>query len=286
MIHRDIKPDNCILVAKMATTSTHHDKSTMDDWMSYDSYWDDSAVFNEAEWQMVLVDFGFAKALRSDECGCENSRRRTSVRTLVQRGVEKQASQILERKDSSDSRRVSKRVSRRASSFQRTPIRAMSALGTRNFAAPEVTRTRVKSDGDAALTENVSDYGMISDAYSIGITIRVMLTGVPAYESNEMAFMSSQDGAISAIFSCCSTRGGKRKRRYKWLDETPKPARELVLKMTNAVFADRLSVPMAREEIWIKGGMTVDDPVITLPTGDFPATIDDPIKFLKCAMAF
>ena len=56
--------------------------------------------------------------------------------------------------------------------------------------------------------------------------------------------------------------------------------------MTNAVFADRLSVPMAREEIWIKGGMTVDDPVITLPTGDFPATIDDPIKFLKCAMAF
>jgi serine/threonine protein kinase len=300
VIHRDIKPDNCILVAKMATTSTHHDKSKKDDWMSYDSYWDDNAVFNENEWQIVLVDFGFAKALRPDECGTQNSGRRTSIRTLVQRGIEKQASQILERKDSNIptsatdntpmktgvSRKASRSISRRASSFQRTPIRAMSALGTRDFAAPEVTNARSKSDGDTALAENVSDYGLISDAYSIGITIRVVLTGVPAYEANEMAFMSSQDGVLSAIFSCCSTKGRKRKRRYKWLDEAPKSARELVLKMTNTVYADRLSVPMAREELWIKGGMTVDDPVVTLPTGDFTAMIDDPIKFLKCAIAF
>jgi len=42
----------------------------------------------------------------------------------------------------------------RSSSFQRVPIRAMSALGTRAFAAPEVTKARMKTEGDdSALTE-------------------------------------------------------------------------------------------------------------------------------------
>jgi len=294
VIHRDIKPDNCILVKKMATTSTHHDQSTKVDWMSNDAFWDDKAVFDENEWTIILVDFGFSKALTPAECGIQNNRRLLSVRALVQRGIEKQASELIDRKDESihdligTSRALMKKRSsiifKSKNSFERTPIRAMSALGTRDYAAPEVTNSRQKSDGDTALTDFVADYGLISDAYSIGCTIRVMLTGVPAKEKNEMTFMSSQGGALSAIFSCCSTDRGKRKRRYKWLDETPKPARELVLKLMNPVYADRLSVPLAREELWIRGGMTADDPVVALPTGDIPAGIDDPIVFLTCAI--
>jgi serine/threonine protein kinase len=289
VIHRDIKPDNCILVAKKVTTSTHHDHSTKDDWMSNDAFWDDKAVFDETEWMIILVDFGFAKALTPDECGIQNSSERLSVRTLVHRGIEKQASELIERKDDSihDAVKNSRRNSiilKSKHSFERKPIRAMSALGTRDYAAPEVTKSRQKSDGDTALTEYVADYGLISDAYSIGCTIRVMLTGVPAKEKNEVAFMSSQGGGLLAIlFSCCSMGREKRKRRYKWLDETPKPARELVLKLMNPLYADRLSVPLAREELWIRGGVNADDPVVTLPTGDIPAGIDDPIVFLKCA---
>ena len=276
----------------MATTSTHHDQSTKDDWMSNDAFWDDKAVFDENEWKIILVDFGFSKVLTPAECGIQNNRRRLSVRALVQRGIEKQASELIERKDESihdpiGSIRASMKkrnsIFKSNNSFERTPIRAMSALGTRDYAAPEVTNSRTKSDGDTALTEFVADYGLISDAYSIGCTIRVMLTGVPAKEKNEMAFMSSQGGALSAIFSCCSTDRGMRKRRYKWLDETPKPARDLVLKLTSPVYAKRLSVPLAREELWIRGGMTADDPVVALPAGDIPAGIDDPIEFLTCA---
>ena len=59
VIHRDIKPDNCILT-KGATFI--HDPSVRDDWMANDDFWEDNAVFDE--WKVVLVDFGFAKVSR------------------------------------------------------------------------------------------------------------------------------------------------------------------------------------------------------------------------------
>ena len=169
----------------------------------------------------------------------------------------------------------------------------MSALGTLDYAAPEIKNSRDKCDGDVALTDLVADYGLIADAYSVGCTIREILTGVPAKEAkNEMDFMSSHGNSIDFLalfFSCCTTtasnssnRRKKRKRRYKWLDESPKHARELVLKMINTKIADRLTVPLAREEVWIKGGMSSDDPIVTLPVGDIPAGVNDPIEFLQC----
>ena len=47
-------------MAMMATTSTHHDQSTKVDWMSF---LDDKAVFDENEWKIIFVNFGFSKAL-------------------------------------------------------------------------------------------------------------------------------------------------------------------------------------------------------------------------------
>jgi serine/threonine protein kinase len=194
--------------------------------------------------------------------------------------------------DSSSSRRRRSSLfgRKRLNSIEKKPIRAMSALGTLDYAAPEVKNSRDKCDGDVALTDLVADYGLIADAYSVGCTIRELLTGVPAKEAkNEMDFMSSHQNSIDlvALFSCCTTSNNnssnkrkKRKRRYKWLDETPKLARELVLKMMNTKIADRLTVPSAREELWIKGGMSSDDPIVTLPVGDVSAGINDPIDFL------
>lgn len=164
----------------------------------------------------------------------------------------------------------------------------MKYRGTRAFAAPEVTRVRKSVEGDVALTDHVADYGLIADAYSIGCTIKVLLTGIPA-EENEMEFMSSQNNVLlnilSVLFSCGKRDGGetKRNKRYKFLDENPKPAREVVMKLTKPVFLERLTVPLARDEPWIKGGMSEDDPAVTLPTGDILADNDDPIKCLHCA---
>lgn len=132
----------------------------------------------------------------------------------------------------------------------------------------------------------MSDYGLISDAYSVGCTIKVLLTGVPA-DQNEMEFMSAQDNVLMSVLSLCcgKSNGDKRKKRYKWLDETPKPARELVKKLMKNTYAERLTVPLARDEVWIKGGISNDDPVVVLPTGDIQAGNDDPIVCLTCAKA-
>ena len=210
-----------------------------------------------------------------------------SIRNLFQR----EASQL----DSSDkddepssSPKPGKPGMRRSSSIQRVPVRAMSALGTRAFAAPEVKKeVRRKTVNDAALSSHVSDYGLIADAYSVGATIKVLLTGVPA-DASEMEFISSQENIllniISALCACGKDKGSaKRKKRYKFLDEAPKPARELVRKLMKPVYEDRLTAPLARDEPWIKGGVSADDPIVKLPTGDIPAGNDDPIKCLKCA---
>ena len=232
------------------------------------------------------------------EIGLGGASKYSSVRNLVQRGIDKQASQHeLQKPDSGSSSQPSStphkmgpraKLDRTGSVFQRTPIRAMSALGTRAFAAPEVTKARKKSDDDAALTDDVSDYGLIADAYSIGCTIRVLLTGVPP-DQNEMEFISGQNNIlldmISAIFSCGKkTKGGngkhQRKKRYKFMDESPKPARELVRRLTKPVYSKRLTVTSARNEPWIKGGVSADNPVVKLPTGDIPTGNDDPIVSL------
>ncbi|KAL7535005.1 hypothetical protein ACHAXR_008155, partial [Thalassiosira sp. AJA248-18] len=182
VIHRDIKPDNCIL-AKVDTSS--HNQSNGHDWMANDAFWDDKADFNEKEWKIVLVDFGFARALTPEEVGVSDDlrssssgRRRSSVRHLVQRGIVKQASQHESLDTTTDN--TSTPQMRKNSSFERVPLRAMSALGTRAFAAPEVTKVREKSARGSALTDHVADYGLIADAFSIGCTIKVLLTGVPA----------------------------------------------------------------------------------------------------------
>ena len=101
-----------------------------------------------------------------------------------------------------------------------------------------------------------------------------------------MAFISANDSAfdsiLAAICGCGKKSDGKRRKRYKFLDETPKPARELVGKLLKAKEEERLTVPLAREEPWIKGGMDRNDHVVELPAGDYPAENDNPIVCLKC----
>ncbi|KAL7533310.1 hypothetical protein ACHAXR_005164 [Thalassiosira sp. AJA248-18] len=306
VIHRDIKPANCVLT-KANTPINKYSNET--DWVANDALWDDTAVFDETEWKIILVDFGFARALTPEEVGfsddlvsSSSERRRSSVSKLAQLEVERQAilqnisspplkNDPLAKHDNAVERKPSfaKCKTRRNSSFARTPIRAMSSLGTRAFAAPEVMNVRRKSDGDGdeALSSHVSDYGFLADAYSIGCTIKVLLTGVPA-EENETEFISSQGAdaqlsIISTIFSCRKKGNRTRKKRYKLLLDTPKRARLLVWKLTKPISSDRLTVPKARNEIWIKGGINTDDPVVTLPMGDIPAGNDDPIKCLNCS---
>ena len=264
----------------MKTDDSLIQKQTKEDWMTNDALWDDKAVFTN-EFRLVLVDFGFAKALTPKEVGLErDSFRQASVRSFVQRTIEEKGDVVTIAKD--NPQKAKARTATKLSKLHR----AMSALGTRNYAAPEVQRVRDKNDGETALAAYVADYGLISDAYSVGATIKMILTGVPAGE-NEMAFISANDRAIGnildAICGCRKKNSRKRRKRYKFLDEAPKPARGLVGKLLKVREEERLTVPFAREEPWIKGGTDKDDPVIELPAGDINAGNDDPIVCLKCA---
>jgi len=305
VIHRDIKPANCIL-AKAKSTQCNQ---TTADWLARDEIWDDNATFDENEFKVILVDFGFAKAFSPKEIGLDKSSQKGhSVRNLVDMAIQRSgkdtSSHYIFDQSNHSNRSESKRISTRntlsksvsstklsqsplktTASIEHKPMRAMSALGSRAFAAPEVKKVRKKSDGENAGTEMVSDYGLIVDAFSIGATVRVLLTGVPA-DSSEMDYIGSQDNLlinIARFLFSCGKGGGKRRRRFKFLNEVPKQARGLVTKLMKANCAERISVPLAREEDWIKGGMNAHDPVVTLPVGDVPAGNNDPIKCLKCA---
>ncbi|KAL7477477.1 hypothetical protein ACHAW6_003279 [Cyclotella cf. meneghiniana] len=281
VIHRDIKPDNCILMKHNHNPSyiSHHD-----DWMTNDSLWNDKAIFDENKWKLVLVDFGLAKALTPQQVG---------VRQSVKQIFARQASQHYQNKlesdeDFSDTKKnMPTSPPKRGFSFERIPIRAMSAVGTRSYAAPEVMKVRTRSSRDEALTNCVSDYGFISDSYSVGSTIKVLLTGVPADVEDVVRFVSANTNlfmdVISTIFSC-GKKSKIRKKRYKFLDETPRQARELIVKLMKAKVEERLAVPLARDEPWIKGGCGVDDPVVALPEGDIVIGNSDPVVCLKCAV--
>lgn len=87
VIHRDLKPENLVLEK---SDSSMHVQSSKDDWMSNDAFWDDKAVSHLEEckaWKIILVDFGFAKALTPDECmqkGSSGLNKKTqSIRNLV-----------------------------------------------------------------------------------------------------------------------------------------------------------------------------------------------------------
>ncbi len=292
VIHRDIKDDNLVL-ARLGQCKM---LSTDNDWLSNDSFWDDKANFDDNEWKVILVDFGFAKALTPTDVG-----HKQSVMNLMNSQIEKQMSvkgttetaqdgtKSQVRRSLSGGKVQGKEGVRRLSSFQKLTIRSMSALGTRAFAAPEiVNKVREKSDGDVALSQHVADYGLISDAYSVGCTIKVLLTGVPADVTDVMAFIGSHNNLLvdilSAIFACGNKR--KRKKRYKFLDETPKPARELIGKLMKPNIEDRLTVPLACDEPWIKGGISADDAIVKLPEGDISVGNDDPIVCLKCVRKY
>lgn len=273
VIHRDLKPDNCILMKTDESTI----QQAQEDWLTNDDLWDDKADFTADVYKIVLVDFGFARALTPQEVfGGSQGNRRVSVRNLVQRTIDEKGLSETP---------VEEKKFKKQSSFQRVPIRAMSAIGTRAFAAPEVQKARDKSKKDRALSSCVADYGLVSDAFSVGATIKMVLTGVPAGE-NEMEFISANDSALGnildAICGCGKKNDGKRRKRYKFLDETPKPARELVGKLMKAKEDERLTVPLARVEPWIKGG-NENDPLFQMPVGDHSGGNDDPIVCLKCA---
>lgn len=185
-------------------------------------------------------------------------------------------------------------------------VRSMSALGTKAYAAPEIKHdlrnktTADKEKTNAALTECVADYGMIVDAYSVGWTLRVILTGVPP-NSTISKYMRKYDGQTASedfteeVTCCCFGSSGKEldeeekkenekpSFRVRDTDEIPKAATLFISMLTKKDPEERMSIRQAQLHPWIKGDEELGEKLYDVPQGDYPSHHGDPVVPLKCA---
>ncbi len=289
VMHRDIKPDN-IMVKGWTDDLMWADEDTIQE------------VVESGKLSAILVDFGFARATRKEDYVAtekEDVDRRRSSANL--------SSMPSSRNMSSFANRRGSKLIKLQNSFgaSRRVFRQMSAVGTAHFAAPEIMATiRRKSSGTDAscLTECVSSYALISDAYAVGATISEMLTGVPpgnevepyvlanrkeeVVKKEEPAVIKSQ---TKSFFSCCSTAAVVQHEEPKspatnticlrYMHELPFSAKELITNLMEENAEKRLSVRDAQDHEWVGG-------YDSLPHGDYPAHTSDPMVFVKNEAAF
>jgi len=224
VMHRDIKPDNLII------TGATQDNVIEDPMEPF------SAMLKR--WHLTLVDFGFARALGPQDLNVDDSE--LSSKFLP--------SHDLERSLNASDRTLSKTI-----------VRRLSALGNRDYAAPEIQKGLKKnSNHERALSNFTSDYGMVADAYSVGSTIRYMLTGVsPDKCINEV--IAAERSAIVLLCSCLgkmmsagsTSKPAKKRKNYRSSGELPTEVVRLVKSMTLADAKQRTSVLTARLYPWI-----------------------------------
>lgn len=364
VIHRDIKPSNCILACQEIPPTQDYD------WYGDDEIWGSNKDAEDAvkrnKWKLMLVDFGFARALEMEEIETQNRHLRNSIvfeqnKKTAQSSFQKKPkaengkkSVSIDEGDNEDNESDSDSIAadlkeldkmatsaaeslrkshyeptnveedaimgngsatrirqsgvsmalpeqkpsepnggNRRGSTARLKVRSMSALGTKAYAAPEIRKKlRPKTEQDfekanAAMTECVADYGMIVDAYSVGWTLRVTMTGVPPnftiseyMEERESVIMEGDDeDRPSGCCFCAAVSSPSVKIRDPTM--LPQNATILITKMTEKQPEDRMTVREAQNHPYIAGGP--GEPKFSPPQGDYPSLHGDPVVPLDCA---
>jgi hypothetical protein len=137
------------------------------------------------------------------------------------------------------------------------------------------------------MTECVADYGMIVDAYSVGWTLRVTMTGVPPnftiseyMEERESVIMEGDEEERPGGCCFCAAAASQ---SVKIRDPTmlPSAATVLITKMTEKQPEDRMTIREAQNSPYIAGGPS--ETKYSLPQGDYPSMHGDPVVPLDCA---
>ena len=196
---------------------------------------------------------------------------------------------------------------------RRTSLRFPGAVGTRSYAAPEIlSGIRSLNNLNSSLRRStgggqsahraippppakgacVSSYGMVADAFSVGATIRHMVTGVPpnvdvedflARRDRPMMKLSRYLGRRCALLLPSNGRkGGRRTRRYRSSADLPHDVRNLIHGLTHYDPRRRATVRSATRHPWFESSSSssagADDASPELGHGG-------PISYLKCAAA-
>jgi len=319
VIHRDIKPDNIIVNGAR---------------LSDEDTWSDDLDGNDAaqkmKWNIKLIDFGFARALRPDDIEDENNYTLktkkedtigflfgtvdnqlddASMRGSSYSGVTTKNKKKGNKKTDNDNNPIDLSHHSQAS-ISKIPVRALSAVGNRMYAAPEITngvrifkkrgagknKNNQGGNQQEPLTECVSDYGMIVDAFSTGATIRYMCLGIPPQTSVE-DFWREKNSLLrvvgrkvkKAITKKDTGTTKKRKKKYRADNDLPTEAVRLILGMTHWNAKKRTSVRSARSYDWIASSYSMKNSNSSSSSEEHdtsPLSEDHGAKldFLKCAM--
>lgn len=149
----------------------------------------------------------------------------------------------------------------------------LGALGSRHYAAPEVT-TGIKRITDAlnlsgsshrknpkrkSLADCVSTYGMVADAFSVGAVIRYSVTGVPPSMDVE-EFIASKNHPLKKLLKrakkTVSKSNDKRAKKYRLSDDLPKELNDLICILTRWDSRRRATVRSVTSHPWIKASAT------------------------------
>lgn len=300
VIHRDIQPANIIVSGAVMTD---------DLWWSDDLDADGKLANMAKNCNITLVDFGFARALSPNDINSDVGLKKIMDESKSEgragpEGIEEQAatkdydvSCINEALSGEERGRGRSRTRDNLdASISHARIRDLSALGTRNYAAPEIL-SGVRRFADALdssfrslnssnhkpetttkpLGECVSDYGMVADAFSVGATIRHMVTGVPP-SVNVEDFIASRNAPMKKLAKRLSKRlsfkknDNKRSKKYRTSCDLPEEVEDLIQALTHYNSRKRATVRAVTGHPWIK--LSHDDAKERMHGG--------PVVYLQC----
>eukprot|EP00980_Cylindrotheca_fusiformis_P016452 scaffold4902_cov115-Cylindrotheca_fusiformis.AAC.13 len=267
VVHRDIKPDSAVskddsvwdnvLEDEEAATAAGEKKTT-------EEYWEQM----RNKWKMTLIDFGFARALTPEDVqnpSLEVKRENLNASYHAKYNLDlsmssgnnrrKQRPSVFRKThaaDSDDGSTTGDSVGR----ISRHMRRVMSTVGNAEFAAPEIQTEMHHEDHDDpvkitdTIGQTVSEYGLLVDAYSLGCTLRYMMTGcLPRIRVQDA--IADQNSLCFKLLSACCGSGKKRKVRFRLEEELPGEAQRLMSKMMEKAEKNRTSVRTARLYPWI-----------------------------------